>query len=155
MPTRRDARRNLDSRFRRVREFTNERPPHKGWIRAIRDALGMSREELGDRLGVSQQAVAEFEASEIRGAIQLDTLKRVAESLECDVVYFLIPRRELDEMVRDRAMDQARNYLSRVSHHSRLEDQQLDEPRELDQLRDLAEHYIDRRGLWSDRSNAG
>lgn len=155
MPTSRDARRNLDSRFRSLRGLTNEPRPHKGWIRAIRDALGMSRFELGDRLGVSQQAVAEFETSEIRGAIQLDTLKGVAEGLECEVFYVLVPRRDLDEMVHDRAMHQARNYLSSVAHHSRLEDQQLEEARELDQLRDLAERYIDRRGLWSERSDAG
>lgn len=155
MATPRDARRNLDSRFRNLRVLAKEPRPHKGWIRAIRDALGMSREELGDRLGVSQQAVAEFEASEIRGGIQLDTLKRVAEGLECDVFYFLVPRRDLNDMVHDRAMYQAQNYLSGVAHHSRLEDQQVEEARELDQLRDLAEHYIDRRGLWSERSDAG
>lgn len=115
----------------------------------------MSREELGNRLGVSQQAVAEFEASEIRGRIQLDTLDRVAAALECDVVYFLVPRRDLDEMVRDQAMQRARTYLSRVSHHSRLEDQQIEETQELDQIQDLAEGYIDRRGLWSNRPDLG
>lgn len=155
MPTPRDARRNLDGRFRSLKDLANERRPHKGWIRAIRDALGMSREELGERLGVSQQAVAEFEASEVSGGIQLNTLQRVAEGLECEVFYVLVPRRDLNEMVHDRAMHQARNYLSNVSHHSRLEDQQLEESRELDQLRDLAERYIDRRGLWSERSDTG
>lgn len=153
MPSRRDARRNLDNRLRHLRPLTDERPPHKGWIRAIREALGMSREELGDRLGVSQQAVADFESTEARGAIQLDTLKRVADALECDVAYFLVPRRDLDETVGDRAMLRAQEHLSRVSHHSRMEDQQVDASRELDQIRDLAERYIDRRGLWSDRAD--
>jgi len=153
MPTSKDARRSLENRFRSLRGLAEEPRPHKGWIRAIRDALAMSRKELGDRIGVSQQAVAEFEASETLGGIQLDTLKRVAEGLECDVFYFLVPRRDLNEMVYDRAMYQARKYLSSVAHHSRLEDQQLEEARELDQLRDLAERYIDRRGLWSERSD--
>ena len=153
VPTARDARRNLDRRFRTLRRLAEEPRPHKGWIRAIRDALGMSREELGVRLGVSQQAVAEFEASETRGAIQLDTLKRVAEGLECEVFYFVVPRRDLNEMVHDRAMLQARNHLLSVAHNSRLEDQQLETARELEQLRDVAERYIDRRGLWSERSD--
>lgn len=150
MVNRTDARRNLDRRFDALRFLTDETRPHKGWIRAIRDALGMSSRELAERLGVSQQAVADFEATEQRGTIQLDTLERVAEALECELRYFLIPRRNLQATVRARAMEKARRYLSRISHHSRLEDQELEKSRELDQLQDLADRYVDRRGLWSD-----
>lgn len=145
-----DARRNLDRRFTTLRSLSDEARPHKGWIRAIRDALGMSSRELAAKLGVSQQTVAEFESNEQRRTIQLDTLERVADALDCEFHYFLIPRRDLDVMVRERAFDKARRHISRVSHHSRLEDQQLEDSRELDQIRDLAESYIDRRGLWSD-----
>lgn len=150
MAHRADARRNLDRRFETLRSLTDEARPHKGWIRAIRDALGMSSRELAERLSVSQQTVTEFEATEQRGTIQLDTLERVADALGCELRYFLIPRRDLQTMVRERAFEKAQHHLSRVSHHSRLEDQQLEESRELDQLQDLAERYIDRRGLWSD-----
>lgn len=150
MANRRDARRNLDRRFEALRFLTDETRPHKGWIRAIRDALGMSSRELAERLGVSQQTVAEFEATEQRRTIQLDTLERVADALECDLRYYLIPRRDLETTVRARALEKARRHLSRVSHHSRLEDQQLEDFRESGQLQDLVDRYIDRRGLWSD-----
>lgn len=154
MPDRKNARRNLDRRFETLRQLADESRPHKGWIRAIRNGLGMSSAELGTRLGVSQQTVAEFEANEQRGTIQLDTLERVADALGCDLSYFIIPRVDLEDMVRDRAIQKARLHLSGVSHHSRLEDQQLEESREVDQVEDLAERYIDRRGLWSERSDA-
>lgn len=155
MPDRTDARKNLDRRFEALRPLSDQGRPHKGWIRAIRDALGMSSRELANRLGVSQQTVAEFEANELRGTIRLDSLKRVADALDCDLTYYLIPRQDLEEMVRERALKKARRHLSRVSHHSRLEDQQLDEAREEDQLEDFAERFIDRRGLWSDDEVAG
>ncbi len=153
MANRTVARRNLDRRFESLRHLANEPRPHKGWIRAIRDALGMSSAELGGRLGISQQTVAEFERNERQGTIQLETLRRVADALECEVAYFLIPRQGLEEMVQERAIEKAGTYLADVSHHSRLEDQQLEDTRELQQIRDLAAQFVDRRGLWSERSD--
>lgn len=153
MTTRRDARRNLDRRFDTLRPLVDEPRPHRGWIRAIRDALGMSSAELGERLGVSQQTVAEFEKSEQHGTIKLDTLRRAADALDCDLAYFLVPRQGLQAMVQQRATEKARNHVRGVSHHSRLEDQQLDETQERDQISDLALELLDRRGLWSDRAS--
>lgn len=147
------ARRNLDRRLEPLRLLAKEPLPHKGWIRAIRDALGMSSTELGGRLGVSQQTIAEFERNERQGTIQLETLRRVADGLECDVAYFLVPRRGLERMVNERATEKARSHLSDVSHHSRLEDQQLEDTRELQQMQDLAAQFVDRRGLWSEHSD--
>jgi predicted DNA-binding mobile mystery protein A len=85
----------LDTRFERVRLLSREGPPTGGFIRAIRTALGMSGRELGERMGVSQSTVTDLEASEVRGTIQLDSLHRAADALDCDLVYFLIPRTTL------------------------------------------------------------
>ena len=153
MANQKDARRNLDRRFDLLKPLVDEPRPHRGWIRAIRDALGMSSAELGERLGASQQTVAGIEANEQRGTIKLDTLRRAADELDCDLAYFLVPRQPLEAMVQERASEKARNYVRGVAHHSRLEDQQLEEPQELDQIRDLAQEFVDRRGLWSDRSS--
>ncbi|MGB5730812.1 MAG: helix-turn-helix domain-containing protein, partial [Acidimicrobiia bacterium] len=75
------ARRRLDARFLRLRPLADEPRPHKGWIRAIRDALGMSSTELAARIGVSQQRVPQMERSELQDTITLGTLRRVAEAL--------------------------------------------------------------------------
>ncbi len=147
------ARRSLDRRLEPLRHLAKEPRPHRGWIRAIRDALGMSSTELGGRLGISQQTIAEFERNERQGTIQLETLRRVADALECDMAYFLVPRQGLEGMVHERAAEKARSYLSDVSHHSRLEDQQLEDTRELQQIQDLAAQFVDRRGLWSESSD--
>ena len=94
------ARRRLDERFRRLRPLADEPRPHKGWIRAIRDALGMSSTELAARIGVSQQRVSQIEQGELQETITLETLRRAANALDCDLVYVLEPRTSLDEAVR-------------------------------------------------------
>jgi predicted DNA-binding mobile mystery protein A len=111
----------------------------------------MSGLELAARMGVTQSTVADLEASEVHGTIRLDTLRRAADALDCDVAYFLIPRTSLDEMVVSQARRKARRHLEAVAHHSRLEDQQLDGPAAADELEAFSAGLVDRRGLWTDR----
>lgn len=67
------------------------RPAH-GWIRAIREALGVSSGELGRTLGVSRQLPLQFEKAEAEDSITLKSLRTVANALDCDLVYALTPR---------------------------------------------------------------
>lgn len=69
--------------------------PKKGWIEATRDFLGLSVPDLAKRLGTSWQQVYKFEASEIAGTIQLDTLQRVSRAMGCKLVYGLAVNTEL------------------------------------------------------------
>src|SRR5215217_7999866 len=88
------ARSALDRRLADWRRLpAREARPHGGWVRAIRDALGMSAADLAERMGVTQSTVARLESSERDGRIQLDTLQRAADALDCDLVYALVPRR--------------------------------------------------------------
>jgi predicted DNA-binding mobile mystery protein A len=110
----------------------------------------MSASELGMRLGVRQQTIHDLEVSERRRTIQLDTLARAADAMDCDLVYALVPRTSLEETVRSRARRKAVSYLGPIAHHSRLEDQSVSDDETEAQLDDLTEHFIDRRGLWTD-----
>jgi predicted DNA-binding mobile mystery protein A len=144
------ARRHLDKRFSQLRPLLKEKPPHKGWVRAIRDALGMSGPELAARMGVSQSSVADLEARETHGTVRLDTLRRAAEALDAELVYFLIPRKTLSQMVMDQARRKASVMLTQVAHHGRLEDQELDPDTANEELEAFASELVDRRGLWID-----
>lgn len=144
------ARRTLDSRFQRLHPLLREPRPHRGWVRAIRDALGMSGPELASRMGVSQSTVVDIEQSEMHGTVKIDTLRRAADALGCEVVYFLVPRTTLEDAVQAQARRKAGRHLGRVAHHSRLEDQELSDEASASQLDRFAEGLIDRRGLWSD-----
>ncbi len=93
----------LDDTLERFDPVFELEPPSKGWIRTIRGALGMSGRQLAERLGLSKQSVARMERDELTGALSLKTLRRLAESLDCELVYGIVPRTSLDNVVYDRA----------------------------------------------------
>jgi predicted DNA-binding mobile mystery protein A len=119
------SRAHLDERLKDFVPVTRYTPPVKGWIRAIREALGMTGEQLGRRLGVKQSAIIQLEQSEAKGSIELATLRRVADALDCTLVYAFVPKKSLEEMVRVRARNFLRRRRAPVEHSMLLEDQQV------------------------------
>jgi len=119
------ARRHLDKRLSALRGPEKYIVPSRGWVRAIRDAIGMTAADLGRRVGVTQAAVAQFEKAEKDGSITLRTLRSVAEALDCTLVYALVPRRPLDHLMRERASAIADEQLARTHHTMSLENQAL------------------------------
>jgi predicted DNA-binding mobile mystery protein A len=147
---RRTARRRLDQRL--VGLDLGQRPP-RGWIRAIREALGMTTAELGQRMGLTQSRVSQIERSEELGSIRLDTLERAAQALNCKVRYVFVPNEPLEEMVQRQARLRAQAEVDAVAHTMALEDQ-VPEPSVLDALvKEMAERFVDERHLW-ERPNA-
>jgi predicted DNA-binding mobile mystery protein A len=120
-----DAIRHLDKRFVALRPLARAQRPPKGWLRAIRDALGMTTAQLGKRLGVSQPRIVELEQSEVSGSVTLNTLQRAAEALGCRLVYALVPDRPLADTVRERAELVATRQANAVAQSMRLEDQEV------------------------------
>lgn len=117
------SRSRLDARFQKMRPVSQYAAPVRGWVRAIRSSLGMSSAQLARRLGIKQPSVIALEQSEVKGSIELATLRRVAEALGCTVVYALVPNKPLETMVRDRARTVARARRVAVEHSMLLEDQ--------------------------------
>ena len=107
----------------------------------------MSTAALGARLGVTGGAVTRLEQSEAADRIRLDTLRHAADALGCDLVYLLVPRRPLTEVVRDRARELAHRQVAAVEQTMRLEDQATGTASELEEQ--LAEQLLERGGLWS------
>jgi predicted DNA-binding mobile mystery protein A len=149
MADRSTARRHLDDHLQMFQPLKTEGRPHRGWVRAVREALGMSTTELARRMGISQSRIPELEQSEVSGSLKLATLERAAEALDCDLVYALIPRTTLEESVRAQARRKAAASLEGIRHSMRLEDQ-LVEDHDSDELIDeVAADLVDRRGLWT------
>jgi predicted DNA-binding mobile mystery protein A len=120
---RQKARQRLDERLLPLKTSDRFKNPPKGWIRAIRDALGMSGVQFARRLKVSPQSVDALEKSEANGTIKIETLRRAAEALGCTLVYALVPNSSLDASVQERARARALQDLGRVSHTMKLEAQ--------------------------------
>jgi predicted DNA-binding mobile mystery protein A len=115
----------LDASLKRFSHLRNAPPPPKGWIRAIRDALGMTAKQLANRLGVAQQAVARIEKGELEGSVTIKTMRRIAECLDCVFVYGFVPRTSLAKTVSRQAKNVAAQRLAQVSQTMSLEDQAL------------------------------
>jgi predicted DNA-binding mobile mystery protein A len=126
--------------------------PQRGWIRSIREALGMSGEQLARRVGVTQPTIATLERNEARNKITLESLDRLARGLGCRLVYAVVPegKKSFSDLVRDRATELARAQLAKVSHTMRLEAQDLSAKKEMKQLDRLINQYLSGslRKLW-------
>lgn len=146
------TRRQLDKRLVPFRSLELKGPPARGWIRAIRDSLGMTAAQLASRLGVTQPTVTGIERSEAGRSITLDTLDRAAHALGCRLVYALVPEQNLDTMVQTRAREMARKKLSHLDHTMRLEDQAVEADEANRQLERATEYLLThkRSGLWQE-----
>lgn len=116
------VRQQLDTTLARFEPAADLAPPRKGWIRAIRNALGMSGRQLALRLGLSKQSVARMEKDEVTGALSLKTLRRVAEGMDCVLVYGLVPRESLEKMVHDRALTLVSGQMGHIKETMGFED---------------------------------
>jgi predicted DNA-binding mobile mystery protein A len=143
----------LDRRFAELKSsLPLAERPQRGWIRAIRTALGMRTGQMAKRMNVSQPRVNELERSEIQGSITLNSLERAAQALGCRVVYVFVPEHPLADTIRDRAYKLAEQKLASVEQTMRLEAQEVTDKRQRQaDLRQLAETYIERPGgLWDE-----
>ncbi|NWG25950.1 MAG: mobile mystery protein A [Pseudorhodoplanes sp.] len=117
----------LDKRLNELRPLTKATRPPRGWIRAIREALGMTTAQLARRMDVRQPRIVELEKAEASGNITMRSLERAAEALGCQVVYALIPREPLTTTLEERALQVAERQLSSVEQTMRLEAQGVDD----------------------------
>ncbi len=115
----------LDATLSRFTILKSIQLPRKGWIRAVRDALGISTRQLAAIIGLSKSRITRIEQDEVGGSVTLKTMRRVADSLDCVFVYGLVPRKTLEITLREQAKHVANKRAARVAHTMALEDQGL------------------------------
>jgi len=101
------------------------RNPTHGWLKAVRTAVGFSQGAVAEKLGISRQAYAQFEASEKSGAISLASIERAAGAMDCEFVYFVVPRTAVARTYRElaRLHDPEFKHLQASEHSMTLENQ--------------------------------
>lgn len=146
--------RQLDISLNRWRSADLPPRPPSGWVKAIRESLGMAAAHLAARLGVTTSTVTRLETSEADDTISLGTLRRAAEALGCELRYALIPKQSLADTLENRAMSLARQQMAAVSHSMALEAQSTSRETVELQTRALAEELLkgSRRALWRESS---
>jgi len=106
----------------------------------------MSLRQVAERAGLSVTSVQSAELNEMKGSIQLDSLRKLADVLECDLVYALVPRSSLAATLERQAMERAERIVGRVSDSMDLEAQGVPEPERQRQVAELAEALLRERG---------
>ncbi|MGU3456050.1 mobile mystery protein A [Brevundimonas sp. M1A4_2e] len=144
------ARKHLDKQFERISIKNTTRPP-KGWLRAIRDALGLTSRQLATRMGKTHTTITALEKGEVAGTTTLNSLRDAAEAMNCTLVYAIVPNQSLEAMVRAQSRKLAEAQLARVNHTMRLEDQAVARSDLTDQINRLAEDLSrDGSRLWDE-----
>jgi len=106
-------------------ELTKKPTPKAGWIRVIRQALGMTTYHLAKRIGCSQANVMALERREKAGSITLNALEQTAKAMNCRLVYFFVPEKALSQLMEDQARIIAKRRLKTIGHSMALEQQAL------------------------------
>jgi predicted DNA-binding mobile mystery protein A len=123
---RRLIRRGLDQRVLSLKSTAaNAQRPARGWLRAVREAIGLKQETVAQKIGVTRPSYRDLEASEARGSIRLSSLIRAADAMDCEVVYFLVPRDAVAKTSEELALrhDPEMKHLHATEHSMALEGQ--------------------------------
>lgn len=114
----------LNSKMLRYASLKQVAMPPTGWIKAIRTAIGMSMQQLGNKLNISKQAVMDIEKREKDGSITIKSLREIARAMDMQLVYGFVPNDgSLDALIEKRAAELARKIVMRAANTMKLEDQ--------------------------------
>jgi predicted DNA-binding mobile mystery protein A len=147
------AREQLDQTLKQFEALKVTSVPAKGWIRAVRDALGMSGKQLARRMGVNQQRIARMEQDERPGKITVKTLQTAAEAMDCVFVYALVPRESLEQTIRSQARKLAKKQSAYSNQLMRLENQELSDAEKETVFKNLVEEIVRTmpKSLWEEK----
>lgn len=143
--------RQVEGELAKWRKAALPSPPPAGWIQTIREALGMTATALAKPLNMTGAGLRGIEASEAHERITLATLRKVADALDCDLRYALVPRQPLDDKLMDRAKSVLAEQMRPVAHSMALEDQKVDDREAMDKYLESAARSLIRRSprtLW-------
>lgn len=127
-------------------------PLSEGWLKTVRKALGMSGAQLAKRLGVTKGRISQAESGELSGSVTLRTMQSMAEAMDCRFVYAVVPRKDVEAVIKDRAIQKAKAQVKAASMHMALEAQALSEEQLAYEIDRLASEIVKDMpsDLWSD-----
>jgi predicted DNA-binding mobile mystery protein A len=127
-------------------------PSSEGWLKTVRKALGMSGSQLANRLGVTKGRVSQAESAELTGSATLKSMHNMAQAMDCRFVYAVIPEKEIESMIKDRAVSKAKAQVNAASTQMALEAQALNDEQLAFEVDRLASEIIEKMpsDLWTD-----
>ncbi|MEY2595311.1 MAG: hypothetical protein RI965_583 [Bacteroidota bacterium] len=120
----------LESKMKTFRPAITNNRPASGWIKSLRTALGMSLQQLANKLSITKQSIQEIEQREIKDTVSIKTLKDVAHAMDMHFVYGFVPKDgSLNELINRKAKELAQQIVLRTEQSMKLENQQNDPKR--------------------------
>lgn len=113
----------LDKKTSSLSDAKNIVPKGVSWINTVREAIGMTAVQLAKRLGVTQPRIAKMEINEEN--LKLSTMKKVAQAMNCDFVYYFKPKTTFQDIVQIQAKKKAEEILLGINLNMALENQDI------------------------------
>ena len=126
--------------------------PQEGWLRTVRRALGMSGPQLAKRLGVTKARISKAEQDEPSGSVTLKTMQAMAEAMDCRFVYAVVPKQDVEEVIKQRAIAKAKIQVKLASTQMALEAQALSKEQLEYEVERIATQIMEKMpaDLWND-----
>ena len=140
------------SQFGSLSMLPNHGLPKEGWLRTVRTALGMSGTQLAKKLGVTKARISKAEQDEPHGSVTLKTMQSMAQAMDCRFVYAIVPKQNVEDVIKERAIEKARAQVKAASTHMALEAQSLSKEQLEFEIERIAAQIIDKMpsDFWND-----
>ena len=123
-------------------QLRNLYQPKSGWLALLRHALGMSGAQVAARMGVSRNAIYQAEGNERDGAITIAQMRKIADAMNAEFVYALVPKGSVDDVIRAQARQKAEALVRRAGAHMALESQSLSNDQIKQRIEELADELV-------------
>ncbi len=141
--------RQVSKRLEALRPLMNESKGIPSWIDYVRQGLGMSLTQLAMKLGIAQSSLSSSVKLEKEGRITINKLKEIADAMECDLVYGFVPRKKIEDIIRDQAVKKTIQLMDETESQMSLEDQKVNLDKN-ERLKDLVDERIYSKYLWDE-----
>jgi predicted DNA-binding mobile mystery protein A len=135
-----------------ARKLFQPRQSSEGWIKLMRQAFGMSGAQLGRKMGVTRALISNTEKAETEGRVTIKKMQEFANAMDCEFVYCMIPRGDIQSILKQRAVQKAQAIALRTNKHMGLEGQALSNKNVEIEIERLATEFLKNESsdLWND-----
>ena len=118
-------------------------------VKKIRQALGMTQEQLAERTGFTQSYIAEIESGR-KENLELFTIKKIAQGLNCQLLIQVIPQKNLSQLLDEQSTKVAQKIISLSSASTALERQLPDQEFIANEVEEMKKNILEkhRSALW-------
>lgn len=137
----------IEKRLRNLRGLVKDTRLRTGWIAYMRQAMCMTLSTLGKASGLAKATVQQIEKREGAGKVTIETMRKIAAAMDCEFVYAIVPKQELHELLKKRAVAKAARIVREADVHMTLEDQKVSEDIR-ERIERIAEDFLAKGDIW-------